>query len=641
MNFNRRDYYFKIAVIYFALLVVLVFIHNNYSIWDEDEGAYANFGKHMLDTGNWIMPVGMWSDVHRKPPLNFWNITLSFKFFGINEFSLRLATGIFTLLTYVLIFFAGKKLFDKKTALLAVFVLSTSMLVPAVGKIATVDSTLLFFTTLCAFAVLFILLHRSRKAVFIFWLSLMLGILTKGPPVVMFAVTFAGILFIFHPNRKNLWLLKPWFFLPLALLSVVYYCYLTTTYDGGAFINWFYHWYVLRRVNGSVFGQTAIPGAHLFVIVLLFFPYFMFAPSAMYNAVKNCLRDKEFSLLLVAWFFAGWFIYEISPSKLPTYVIASHVPFAFLLARTLVNQKRPAKISVIIHYFLQILLASAFIVFSIYFILSSPLILIGGIILLICSAVSIYFFTTKYFIKSVIGYGIAFQMVLWFILFPQIDTFKNGTKRIAAYVAETADKNSTVVIGNCHFHPPSLPFYLSLNFKNIIDEQRMAGLVQHYFSDTPTVLILNENQFQLLDSLVGNIPFKKFNNAEYLSEFRNPYFVIDNKSVQSKKNKLWVDTILAVAPLSTFQNQIEQSADYMKWIVDNSKKDKLSIEEEVLNNARWLMNNELAINKFDNSLRASQNWLAFLNKKSVETKIPLAELCRNYAVFIFNKGKIE
>ena len=76
---------------YIFLFIIVILIMNNWSIplWDQDEAAYAGFGYIMNESGNWLVPNFMYSDVHRKPPLHFWNIALSYKLFGYNEFAVR------------------------------------------------------------------------------------------------------------------------------------------------------------------------------------------------------------------------------------------------------------------------------------------------------------------------------------------------------------------------------------------------------------------------------------------------------------------------------------------------------------------------------------------------------------------------
>ena len=78
------------TILVFVALTAIVFVNNGkISLWDQDEAAYAGFAKRMIETHNYIVPDFTWSEPHRKPPLHFWLIALSYKIFGVNTFALR------------------------------------------------------------------------------------------------------------------------------------------------------------------------------------------------------------------------------------------------------------------------------------------------------------------------------------------------------------------------------------------------------------------------------------------------------------------------------------------------------------------------------------------------------------------------
>ncbi len=635
------------GVAFFVFIVLVTLIHNNsVSIWDQDEGAYASFAKNMLQTGNWLVPQAMWSEIHRKPPLHFWNIALAFKLFGVNEFALRLPAACFTCLTYALIFFGGTKLFGKQLSLTALLILSTSILVPILAKVSVVDSTLLFFTTLCAFSVLFILLHRNKIFVFVFWLSFALALLTKGPPIILFSIIFTSTLFIFHPNRKNLLLLHPWFFLPIAIIPFAYWCYLTTLTDGGVFLKWMYDWYILKRINGSVLGQTGLPGTHLLVMLLSFFPYFMFLPALFKSLVSGIRKNIEHEIIFVAWFFAAWFIYELSPSKLPAYVLPAHVPLAFFIAQVMLKKNTPHKISVVLHFVIQLIIASAIIGASV--ILSLPpstafVFSAVGILLLVSTGISIYIIKKKQNrIASTVGYGIAFQFLLWFIALPQIDSLKNVTKQVAAYVHEQFPKTDAVLIGNSQWSPPSLPFYLSLNNANIVEERRMPALVSSFCSDSVVVLILSKNQHEIFDSLLGFSSSKRMTNPEVLAGFTNAYYVVGNQQIvltDSMANNYFPLPSLPLTS-SDYEKTIRSSAEWFAAMREAARKQGKTTNEMVNETAVWCTKRDQSFYDFELRMNALKKWRVLMQRQAVEKHISPQQLSHDAVVLLQNKGEV-
>jgi 4-amino-4-deoxy-L-arabinose transferase-like glycosyltransferase len=526
---------------YFLILAFIVFANNgSVSLWDQDEAAYAGFAKGMMNSGNWLIPDFMWSEIHRKPPLHFWDIGISYQLFGINEFSVRFPSALFLLLTYIFIYVAGTPLFGKKMAFLGAVVLSTSLFIPSLAKVSVTDATLLFFSTVCAFALLHIMQERSLKWTLAFWAAFAMALLTKGPPVILFTAVFAILLFAFHPNRKNLFSMHPWIFLPLACVPIFWWAYLVYQKDGGVFISWMIDWYILKRVNSSVLGQTGPPGTHLFSIFVFFIPYFMFLPKALWNAISSAFRkEKGINFLLSAWFISGWFLYEWSPSKLPSYVIVAHVPFALLIAKEIIScleEKRlPSKALVIGHLSLILIVFTALLIGPQFLEIPSAVKIsfaIAAGLLIACTIFIAFHLRSSRFMNLVLGTNILFQILVWTFLLPSIDQLKNGSKVIADYVNKNAVDQSLVLIANKQGHPPSLPFYLSLNFSQVQEESNLDILLNTFQSKVPCVLILNKEQRDFSAKKFPDANFKEVRSMLTDRDENAHYYIAINKSGQ-------------------------------------------------------------------------------------------------------------
>jgi len=40
----------------FIIILFMLLVNNGLTLWDQDEAAYAGFGKRMLETGDWLIP---------------------------------------------------------------------------------------------------------------------------------------------------------------------------------------------------------------------------------------------------------------------------------------------------------------------------------------------------------------------------------------------------------------------------------------------------------------------------------------------------------------------------------------------------------------------------------------------------------
>lgn len=531
------DFKKHLPLLFFLLIAVITF-GNTWSIglWDQDESAYAGFAKTMIESGDWLIPDYMWSDIHRKPPLHFWNIALAFKAFGYNHFAVRFSSALFILLTYVVIYFAGKPLFGKRESLLGAVVLSTSFLVPALAKVAVTDATLLFFSTVCAFALLHIMQKRSLWWTLAFWGAFSMALLTKGPPIIIFTGLLGLGLLILHPNRKHIISLHPWIFLPLACIPLFLWGYFAWQRDGGTFISWMIDWYILKRIGGSVLGQTAPPGAHLAAIFVFFLPWVMFSPRAFWDGIKAVFKRQTQTqdFLLGIWFIAGWLIYEFSPSKLPAYVIAAHVPLALLIGRRVLRmldeQKQPNHYQERAYEGLMFLLIAAFMAIPFVAELSMTTSLIFWVTSVLLFALLIFVgfnMRSARFVFFMVAFNLALQATLHIALLPAADELRNAPHRAARFVQANANPTTQVLIGNASLHPPSLPYYLRETFANVIEEKQPQALLEAYQSQQPTAVILNRDQYEAFkevdDTLNAEVIYSEFTGGE-----KKAYYVLIN-----------------------------------------------------------------------------------------------------------------
>lgn len=520
----------------------MAFAHNgSISLWDQDEAAYAGFAKNMIESNNWLIPDFMWSDIHRKPPLHFWNIALCYKAFGINEFSVRFPSALSIVLTFLLVYFWGRKLFGDKVSFISTIVLSTTLFVPILAKVSVTDATLLFLSTLCAFSILQVLQNKSFIYVIIFWISFALALLTKGPPIIIFCSVFVGILLIFHPSRKSLLKLHPWFFLPVAVAPLIIWGYLTTQIDNGEFINWMIDWYILKRINGSVLGQSGLPGTHLLLITAFFIPYLMFLPKALWTGIRGIWKKDIENLLLGAWFVSGWLIYEFSPSKLPAYSVVAHVPLAILIGKTIVkhikSNTKPIKGLIILQFSIMLILTSALLGISYFMNLSIGLklsLIFFNVLMVIGVVVAFKLLNSTNFIYSVLGINLFFQLVITVLILPQVDIYKNSTKRVANFIQSNAVQESTIVLANNVGKPPSLPFYTGLFFDNIIEENNIELLSTQYQSKKSFVFVLNEKQKNQLIGFYPKLEFQEIHSFFTDRKGKASYYIVMNDP--SKQN---------------------------------------------------------------------------------------------------------
>lgn len=348
-------------LILLSVLIVYLFYGNSSPLVDQDEAAYAGFSRTMVETKDFLTMDFPYSTPHRKPPLHFWITSSFFQIFGPSEWILRLFPALCILGTSLLTYHLTSIMFGSRTALYAFSILSFSLYFPLNGKIALVDSLLVFFG-MCGFVSLYHWIQSQKKRfVFFFWLSVSLGLLVKGPPILIFLGGTCVLLLSINQIRSKIWKLNPFVWLPIAFVPLLLWGTLSWQKDKGELIRWMVDWYILRRATDPVFGQSGPPGTYLVLFVVTFFPwsrlYLSFLNENGWKLIaylkteglgvtqyllpwhwkKNNFPFTSKRFLLLGLVFS-WLFYEFLASKLPSYPLSAYPILSILLADQLARK---------------------------------------------------------------------------------------------------------------------------------------------------------------------------------------------------------------------------------------------------------------------------------------------------------------
>ena len=119
---NKKFVLFLISILLLVSFFSIFFI-DNHSLIAHDESLYANRAKLIIESNNWFT---LFEKAHHKTIGSYWLIALSFKIFGINEFSARLPSYIFSILSSIVLFKIIKDISNLGIGLISIFLLQTS-----------------------------------------------------------------------------------------------------------------------------------------------------------------------------------------------------------------------------------------------------------------------------------------------------------------------------------------------------------------------------------------------------------------------------------------------------------------------------------------------------------------------------------
>ena len=168
------------------------------SIWDANEAFYAQTPREMIEAGDYVTPSFNFQLRMNKPVMSYWNVAVSYRLFGISEWSERLPIAIGGLVVIGIAFALGRLLNGTMAGLLSALVLATSprLLLLARRIIIDVHITMWMGLILLCFALSETRPHR-RLYLCLMYVAAGLGVLTKGPvavflPALVFLVYLAS-----------------------------------------------------------------------------------------------------------------------------------------------------------------------------------------------------------------------------------------------------------------------------------------------------------------------------------------------------------------------------------------------------------------------------------------------------------------
>jgi len=318
---------------------------------DRDEPRFAEASREMIQRGDYVVPY--FNDHLRldKPPLTYWAQTVSYRVFGQNDFAARFPSAVAAALTAMLIFAWGIRIGGEKVGWWAAIIFTLSLQTFVHAKAAVADMWQVLFVSTAHWSALELLRdgltssgHQTSNIKrqtslwwFIFYISLALGFLAKGPLAWVPLLTVASTIF-YAPNLQLGRRFK--FVRGIALMLAIIAAWgipaLIRTH--GDFLRIGIGRHVIGRSFGAMEGHgwNSLGGYLLllpfyFVTVFVsFFPWSIKLPALLKRLWRERDNIDNYLLSGVAIIFI---IFSVIKTKLPHYTLPAFGLLALLLAR--------------------------------------------------------------------------------------------------------------------------------------------------------------------------------------------------------------------------------------------------------------------------------------------------------------------
>ncbi|HHD82254.1 MAG TPA: glycosyltransferase family 39 protein [Campylobacterales bacterium] len=305
-------------------------------LFDLDEGAFSEATREMLVGKDYITTYLNGELRFDKPILIYWLQLISVKIFGLNEFALRLPSAIAATFWAGAIYYFTLRVLNKQTAFFATLFMIASLQINMIAKAAIADALLNLFIALSMFVLYYYHKYNNKKYLYLAFLFIGLGALTKGPVAIMIPLVVTFIFYLIQ--RKTVeWLKMVFNPIGLFIFAIIALPWYIAEYmaQGQAFIDGFFLKHNISRFNTSMESHGGTLFYFIPVLILGFMPFTYVAIKAIIN-VKNYFKD-ELKLYLIIWFLFVFIFFSLSGTKLPHYVIYGYTPL-FILSALYLNQ---------------------------------------------------------------------------------------------------------------------------------------------------------------------------------------------------------------------------------------------------------------------------------------------------------------
>lgn len=326
------------ALLVFAAAFLYLAHINSYHLLDPDEGRYHRVAMEMVLSGDYITPHFDYMPYFEKPVFEYWATALAMNLFGFQEFTGRVLPALSGLGTVFLAYALGKRMYDRRTGIMAAIILATSALNLVVASIGVTDMALTFFIDACFVSFYFFERTEKKRYLLLFYAAMGCGMLTKGLIAIVFPF---GIIFWYALATKRPRLFLKLFYLPGILLfcavAIPWY-YLVCQANPDFFYFFFIREHFLRFATKM---HSRFHPWYYFVPFLLggLTPWtgFLLTFLSKHGIIRQpgTQRHKQDMLLLVLWAGLIYLFYSVSDSKLPTYILPCWLPLSVLLAASL------------------------------------------------------------------------------------------------------------------------------------------------------------------------------------------------------------------------------------------------------------------------------------------------------------------
>ncbi len=315
-----------------------------------DDCYYAEKGKEILKTGNWVVQTYNYHLSFTNAPLFQCLEALSFKLFGVSVFAAKFPSALMGFSTVILLYFLGKHLFDPWIGFFSAFILALTYPFLKYGRHAMQDVTETFFVVL-AMTFLILAVRKSDRFFWLWGVSIGLAIWTKS--AMGFFPLIGTVLFLVLTRKWKIFT-SAGFWGGVLTLSAMVGAWVWSQYsaDPRLFMDEHVKNLILSKFTDGAPDTWYAHFNFLRDLLIYDWPWLPFLVYGFYLLARRDFQNRETVVFLFVWSLTATVIISVSHFRFMWYYMQIFPAFAIVsaigLSRVLSSENRLRAIKIII-----------------------------------------------------------------------------------------------------------------------------------------------------------------------------------------------------------------------------------------------------------------------------------------------------
>ncbi len=291
-------------------------------LFDIDEAIFAEAAREMVKTGDYLTPSYNFVPRYDKPILIYWLMALSYKLFGVSEFSARFSAAFSGSLLVLFTFGFVKRVRGALPALFAALALLLNIGYFVYSHAAVTDITLCLLIGSSIYAFYLAIHTRKDRWIYCAWAAAALALLLKGLVGLFLPSAIAILYLLLSRNVREVKRFIKLRYILLFLLIAAPWHIAEFYVKGWEFFDSFVMKHQILRYTSGFKGKSGPFYYYVPIIAIVFYPWAAFIPAGIKRGVNEFKKGNGgLYLLSLIWFVFVLFFFSYAATKHPNYIL--------------------------------------------------------------------------------------------------------------------------------------------------------------------------------------------------------------------------------------------------------------------------------------------------------------------------------